>query len=148
MSRSKTERRREAAREAKNAELEETRKGKSDALDTHVAQKKAEAQEKTDAKLAERLVAQARKNGVNRPLTPAMKAALEASVALEAERKTAAKACLKEVLEVCEKHRCRLHAMPIMMPRNDGTFVLAANPLISNLPPQMPDENEEETPVE
>lgn len=75
-----------------------------------------------------------------KPLSSAVKAALVAAVALKAEQKAAAKACLVEIQEVVKKHGCSIHATPIMIPSGNGTFVLAANINISTLSPEEPTE--------
>lgn len=118
------------------------------------ANKRAAAREKAlieaEKKRKARVKAKAsdRKTPINKTLTPAQKKAIEAKTALEAEEKATAQACMKEVLEVCKKHNCRLHAQPITIPRQDGTFVLGAQPLISNLPTDLPAEEVEEEPEE
>ncbi len=80
------------------------------------------------------------KKKVHIPLSTAAKAALDAAVALKAEQKETAQACLKEIQAIAKKYHCALHATPVMIPRNDGTFVLAANVNITNLPLEEPTE--------
>ena len=75
----------------------------------------------------------------SKTLTPARKLAVEAKVALEAETKAIVKACMEEVLEVCKKHNCRLHARPLFgqaAGMQDG-YLTTAEALISILPPKL-----------
>lgn len=73
-------------------------------------------------------------------LTPAQLAVVEAKAALDAEAKEAVKVCYAEVMEVLKKHNCRLHAVPQMVSRQDGTFGVTANATISTLPAKLPEE--------
>ncbi len=74
------------------------------------------------------------------PLSSAARAALDAAIALKAEQKEHAQACLREIQAIAKKYNCSLHATPVIVPRNDGTFVLAANVNITNLPLEEPTE--------
>lgn len=95
--------------------------------------KKRQAQ-REKAQDAKKQAARKKQAAIKAPLTELQKLALKAKVALETEQKAAAQACLKEILEVCERHNCFLHARPITLPRQDGYFVLAAEPMVSNKP--------------